>query len=340
MAANNYKGWRVPENIIIVAKECRVWDRILGRYTSVSHYQGYVVDPGNKDQLETAMRWAEWTESIGKYDYETHKYEDQIEHVGEVHEFKNEGFTLTLLESADGSSQGGKLSFWNCKIAKDDKEFIIGIASDYLLEILLHNDFKNGVCQSTLSFARCKGGVGMMNKSMPSYQQFLQDEELRTSMKKGKTKKREPGHLYSTLTGGDVHFSTFYKWYEPVYEQKGYLYGRTLIGFKRLAEPETAYWEPWYDDRYTKKSEYFERSFYLSKSIPARIDSGKVVEIDITDDELLNKHIEAIIGKVLEQNWQFSTFDNSIGLSTSKDAYELPENLREAIIKRGLKLWE
>ncbi len=338
--ATEYKGWKVPEKIIIVSKVHRVWDRKLGRYTNDEEYQGYVVDPGNKDQLETALRWAEWTENHGEYNIETHRYEEQIEHVGEIHEFVNEGFTLALLESADGSSQGGKLSFWNCKISKDDKEFIIGIASDYLLEILLHNDFKNGVCQSTLSFARCKSGVGMMNKSMPSYQQFLQDEALRNSMKKGKTKKREPGHLYSTLTGGNVYFSTFYKWYEPVYEQRGYLYGRELLGFKRLAEPEVAYWEPWYDDRFTKKSEYFERSFYLSRSIPARTDSDVIAEIDITDEEIITKHTEKLIANIVERGMHFSTFDNAIGLSINKDSYELPELLRELITKRGLKLWE
>lgn len=337
--AADYKGWRIPEEVIIVAKECRIWDSKSCAYSTDGKYQGYVVDANNKDMLESAHNWAKWTEYVQPYDKETRTYKEVIEHVGVEHRFKNEGFTLELLESADGSSQGGKLSFWNCKISKDDKEFIVGIASDYLLEILLHNDFIKGVCQSALSFARCKGGVGMMNKSMPSYQQFLKDEELRNSMKKGKTKKREPGHLYSTLTSGDVYFSTFYKWYEPVYEQRGYLYGRELIGFKRLEKPEEAYWEPWYDGR-SKKSEYFERSFYLSSSVPARTDSGAIAEIDITDEEIIAKHTKKLITNVVERGWNFSTFDNEIGLSTSKYSYELPPQLRELIIKQGLKLWE
>ena len=235
------------------------------------------------------------------------------------------------------------MSFWNCKISKDGKEFIIGIASDYLLEILLHNDFKKGVCQSTLSFARCKGGVGMMNKSMPSYQQFLKDEELRASMKKGKTKKREPGHLYSTLTGGNVYLGTFYKWYEPVYEQHHFRYGRELKGFKRLDKPEVVYWEPWYDEKYSnyrKKSEYFERSFYMTKSLPARNDGGQVVEIDITDEETITKHTDKIVNSISTDGYSFSQWDNGIGLSTRKDSYELPNSIRELIIKKGLKLWE
>lgn len=341
MSTSNYEGWRVPSSIIIVAKDSRRWDHNKGRYICDDIPQGYVVDPGNKKMLENAMGWASWTEYRGEYNKETRQYDEQIEHVGEIYEFVNEGFTLTLLDSANGSSQGGKLSFWNCKVSKDDKEFIIGIASDYLLEIMLHNDFVKGTCQSTLSFARCKGGVGMMNKEMPSYQQFLQDEQLRTSMKKGKTKKREPGHLYSTLTGGDVYFSTFYKWYEPVLKDNGYFYNKQLIGFKKLSTPVVLYWQPWHNEKLTKKSEYFERNFYLSDSTPARIDSGVVAEIDITDEEILNKQIDKVCTAVSPNGgYSLSAFVDSIGLSTSKDSYEMPEQLRKLITEKGCKVFD
>ena len=122
MATSNYVGWRVPEKVIIVAKACRHWEN--GEYTIDGTYQGYVVDAGNKEMLESARNWAKWTEYVQPYDRETRTYAAVIDHEGIEHEFDNEGFTLTLLESADGSSQGGKLSFWNCKISKGDKEFI------------------------------------------------------------------------------------------------------------------------------------------------------------------------------------------------------------------------
>ena len=253
----------------------------------------------------------------------------------------NEGFTLELLDSADGSSQGGKLSFWNCKISKDGKEFIIGINADYLLEILLHNDFKNGVCQSTLSFARCKGGVGMMNKEMPSYQVFLQDEQLRAAMKKGKTKKREPGHLYSILTGGNVYFSTFYKWYEPVYKDAFYSYGKKLIGFKKRSTPVVLHWQPYYDESLSKKSEYFTRGFYLDESNPARVDSGTVAEIDITDEEILTKQISKVCTAVsANSSYSLSAFVGCIGLGTSKDSYEMPGQLRKYLTDEGYFIWD
>lgn len=341
MTTSNYEGWRVPDKIIIVAKDSRRWDSDKCRYVCDDIPQGYIVYADNKKMLETALDWAKWTEYRGEYNKEAHRYDEQIEHEGKIHEFINDGFTLTLLDSAHGSSQGGKLSFWNCKVSKDDKEFIVGIASDYLLEILLYNDFIKGTCQSTLSFARCKGGVGMMNREMPSYQQFLQDEELRTSMKKGKTKKREPGHLYSTLTGGDVYFSTFYRWYEPVLENRGYYYDKRLVGFKKLDVPITVYWQPWYDKDRTKKSEYFDRSFYLSDSIPARTDSGIVAEIDITDEEILDKHINKVINAISPNGgYSMSAFVDSIGLSTSRDSYEMPDRLRKLIIEKGYKVFD
>lgn len=336
--ATDYKGWRVPEEVIIVSKAVRTWDSTAKRYITDGTYQGYVVDANNKDMLASAHSWAKWTEYVQPYDSETRTYKEVIEHVGTEHRFKNEGFTLELLESADGSSQGGKLSFWNCKISKDGKEFIIGIASDFLLEILLCNDFIKGKCQTTLSFARCKGGVGMTTKDMPIYQQFLADEEKRDKIKKCKTKKREMGHLYSTLTGGNVYFGKFYQWYEPIYDNPtSYYYGRKLVGFRRLAEPNILYWEPWYDSRYTKMSEYADKSLYWSQSTPARVDDGLVVELDMTLDEALNKCLNRV----------FSTFDNPVdrctnyvGVSTLDTNYVLPDYVKEYLVKNRLCVLE
>ena len=334
--SKQYEGWRVPEEIIIVAKDCSRW---VDGHRTTGELQGYIVDPNNKTMLENALGWARWTERIGSYDTKTRSYEQEIEHEGVQYKFKNEGFRLELLECANGSSQGGKLSFWNCKVSKDNREFIVGIASEYLLEIMLHNDFKNGVCQSTLSFARCKGGVGMMNKSMPSYQQFLRDEERRATVSKGKTKKRIPGHLYSTLTGGDVHFTTFYKWYTPVYCDTPYAWPpRKLLGFKKLNTPEVVYWEPLYDESLTKKSEYLKKyNVYFSKTLPARTDSGVVAEIDISDEEVLDTYIKKNLVECIDQ-YTFECFEHVIGLSLSPDTYELPDWIGQLIIDKGYKL--
>lgn len=335
----SYKGWKVPEEIIIVSKACTDWDSKNCCTVILEEMQGYVVEPGNESMLQSAHYWAKWTE-YGEYDQTTRKYAKQIEHEGIEHRFKNEGFTLELLECANSSSQGGKLSFWNCKVSKDGKSFIVGIASDYLLEILLHNVFVNGVCQTTLSFARCKGGVGMLTKSMPSYQQFLLDEEQRKAVNKGKTKKREPGHVYKTLTEGHVFFGTYYRWYEPVYDEKCfYHYNRNIIGYKRLDKPIVQYWQPWYDERFTKKSEYFNSGFYWSDKTPARADYGVVAELDMTDEEVLEKHLKNVFKEDAEK-WAASCVGLSVGVTTNKDNYVLPEYIRSWVVSRGLKIWD
>ncbi len=339
--STTYKGWKVPGDIIIVSKECSTWDYKNGGHILTGEYQGYVVDPDNEAMLQNALGWAKWTEYIGKYDTTTRRYEQQIEHEGVQHRFKNEGFVLELLESADGSSQGGKLSFWNCKISKDGKSFIVGINSDYLLEILRYNDFVKGVCQSTMSFARCKGGVGMLNEAMPSYQQFLQDEEQRAAMKKGKTKKREPGHLYKTLTEGHVFFGTYYRWYEPVYSENCfYKYARDVIGYRKLEKPIAQYWQPSYNEEYKTKSDYLNKwGLYWDDTTPARTDCGPVVELDISDEEVLERHLRSIF-KPDAEKWSASCVGLNVGVSLSKDSYTLPDEIRKWITDRGFKVWD
>ena len=333
----DYKGWKIPDNVIIVAKEQRDW--VDGRYITTNKYQGYVVDANDRKMLESAHNWACWTEHVQPYDPITRTYADTIEHKGIEFHFANEGFTLELLDSAGGSSQGGKLSFWNCKISKDGNEFIVGIASDYLLEILLYNDFIKGVCQETLSFARCKGGVGLTTKNMPIYQQFLADEEKRATVNKSKTKKREPGHLYSTLTCGYVYFGTYYRWYEPVYKEGYHYYQRDLLGFKKLAKPIAQHWQPTYNEKLTKKSEYFKNSLYWDDTTPARTDMGNVADIDMTDEEVLEKQLTRLFNEKTETHWIGSYWLN-IGVGLSKDTYEMPGWLRKFITDRGLKIWD
>jgi hypothetical protein len=118
----DYKGYKLVGKIILVGKELR---------KDEEHMQAYLVDPSNKKQLESALHWAKWVE-YGPYDRETRKYEWSIDHDGTEFEFDNTGFSLELLDCAGGSSQGGKLSFWNCLVTKDDHVFKIGINSDML----------------------------------------------------------------------------------------------------------------------------------------------------------------------------------------------------------------
>ena len=136
--ADKFQGWNLYDKIIIVEKI--IFNYIKQpdntyKYIDSGRRQGYIVDPKSKSQLESAMNWARFAHY--EYNKELGKSELITTHEGVVHEFVNEDFTIELLDSAEGSSQGGKLSFWNCKISKDDKVWEIGINADLLLKALV-----------------------------------------------------------------------------------------------------------------------------------------------------------------------------------------------------------
>lgn len=187
-----YKGIKIPQNIIIVEK-------LSNEY---SIHQGYVVDADNKDMLESAMEWAK---CYRRKENDVAGYEtiEGIQHV-----FENGKFKISLKYAANGSSQGGKLSFWNCLITcPDNQQFLIGINSEFLIEFLLNNTVVNGVCDADIFFGRISGNVGIFTKNMPSYKQFLEDESTRKLYTK-KTSDYKPGDIVGTLTTESIYLGT------------------------------------------------------------------------------------------------------------------------------------
>lgn len=66
-----------------------------------------------------------------------------------IYEVDNDNFSITIEDSADKSSQGGKLSFWTCSLTHPeiDKTLHVGISSDYLINIIKsYNILKGNVC--------------------------------------------------------------------------------------------------------------------------------------------------------------------------------------------------
>lgn len=178
-----YAGIKIPKKIIIIEK-------LSNEYPI---HQGYVVDADNKDMLESAMNWAKCPKR--KEDGAGYEYIEGIQHI-----FENGKFKVSLAKAAGGSSQGGKLSFWNCIITcPDNQQFLIGINSEFLIEFLLNNTVVNGVCDADIFLGRISGNVGIFTKNMPSYEQFLEDESTRKLYAK-KTSNYKPGDIVSTLT--------------------------------------------------------------------------------------------------------------------------------------------
>lgn len=135
----DFKNVKITDEITVVEK-------INYRYDGTKYFkdisQGYIVDPNNKQMLKSALFWAE------SYIRKTNKedgsfiYDEKGSYVTEktegiIHRYTNGTFKLEILDAAGESSQGGKLSFWNCLITTpDNKVFKVVINATLLLEVI------------------------------------------------------------------------------------------------------------------------------------------------------------------------------------------------------------
>lgn len=209
-----YCGWNLFDKVSIITKE--------NTYRGIT--QGYVVDSNNKKSLQSAIKWGQETKC--KFDANGDVLLDEKGHTvyeitdPEIVETDNEGFKVSLYDCAGASSQGGKLSFWNCKIEKDGREYIVGISTDLLLDLLKQSTFVNGTCTEEVIFARNDGGLGLLTKTMPEYKQAITDMQLRKELKQKKTLKWQVGYEYSTLCKTDIYLGAVY---EPIIIDSGIL---------------------------------------------------------------------------------------------------------------------
>lgn len=343
--SKDYKGWSLFDKVLIVAKKDVVYDHAIGKSTPTGDYIGYVVDPTNTKMRENALAWAKT--SIWEYD-ENKKFTGRYTTVeGEEFLYDNQGFTLELKDSAGASSQGGKLSFWNCWItASDGKKFRIGIAADLLLDVLKSSTFINGVCQTPLCFARQKNGVGMLHESMQSYQEALGDMKKKEIVKTKKTSKHIIGHVYSTLCENNMFAGEVWQWYEPVYKTvDGWMSSyRQLSGYRRLAEPIRLLWFPtvynFEAGKQYKMSKLGMSTWELKDKLPARVDSGYCLDTDITVAEVIEscwrKEVVENYNERIAKGKSWTCYDYyPIGYGADKDSYELPEELRKILIASG-----
>lgn len=352
--ADGYTGWKLFDKITIVARAITYWDNKAYCWKETGESQGFIVDSTNKKQLDTARKWG----AVTHYNYEN--VDGKLQCTGsyditpEEYTYDNKDFTLELSESAEGSSQGGKLSFWNCWItASDGKRFLIGIAADLLLDVLKSTTVINGVVQEKLMFARCKGGVGMLCETMDSYKDALKDESARKNKSKGKTSKHKIGYVYETLTQKNLYAGDVYRWYEPVYEikpQKYYPYrdAEQLTGFKKLAKPVRLMWFPTY---YENESidwhvEHF-GSYELETKLPARKEGIKIDQLpDLQKciDKIEKNYEDAYKERVdvKQRGLSMATYIDTrdIGLSVNSEEYTLPSCILSYIKLLGYNIEE
>lgn len=347
---DGYTGWKLFDKVTIVAKKMLAYDYKTGETTDTGNVQGYLVDPTNKKQLEAARNWGTTYKSIYEEVDGKRQFVDKEIIEPDEYTYDNDGFTLELHNSAEGSSQGGRLSFWNCWItAPDGHRFLIGIAADLLLDVLKSSTIINGIVQDKLMFARCNGGVGMLSKSMDSYKNAVNDMAIKKKMSSGKTKKVIPGHIYETTTEQNIYVGKMYQWYEEVRDKRQvdywHRYGK-LIGFKRLEKPREFIFYPSYSEGKDKLSDYSAWTWQCRNSAPARRDSGKTIEMDMSMDEVVKMFEENNIHRY-HRDWStgkgyaMNIATDCVGLSASDDpSYTLPEEVRKVLKDYGLVVYE
>lgn len=302
----DYKGYKLLDKIILVCRDTPEREDSHGHNSRADCYQAYLVDPSSTNQLEFARRWATWTEYGPSYKNNDGKWvrDYEIAHAPVEFEFENNGFILELLDCAGGSSQGGKLSFWNCLVKKDSKTFKIGINSDMLLDLLKNAVFDKGVCQSSLIFITQNGKVGMTAEGSDTYKQCIADRELKQTLKSGMVSKFSFGDTLMTTTLEEVYLGTLTKYYtfDPGRNVSRYtrdydLRDCTLI---KLAKPIKYHIFDTITVGQTKLSNFIDRykaSQYsypdFKKSCPKRAITGKI-NLDITQEEFYKQLTDKI----------------------------------------------
>lgn len=217
-----YNNWKLMDKIDVAV-----------RTGPTSSFTGYIVEHGDKDAIEKAKDWArsrEWDQEKREY---TATYEP------DVHTFANNGFTAKILNSAGGSSQGGRLSFWACEVEKDGVKFTIGVNDAILADLIKNSDISNGVVKQKVMFARKGGQPGLIHEGMDAYADATADMKHKANMKKAKkTSKWETGGVYSSITQTDVCIGDVWDTMEEYKETTTGWYGRTFTKLRKTDSPK------------------------------------------------------------------------------------------------------
>lgn len=289
-----YNGYKLLDKISLVCREPS---------KNEEYYQAYLVDPSNKKQLEAAKRWAHWVE-YGPYDSQKKEYEYKFEHNPVTFYFDNTKFQFELHNCAGGSSQGGKLSFWNCLIKKDDKTFMIGINSDMLLDVLKEGTFVKGICQESVCFATKTSRCGVVVEGKETWQLAKGDMNLKSSIANSLTTKYKSGDNVITTVNNDVFIAKLYRYYTFEDSASRYYFNHRGDRYEtctltKLKKPQPVYI---FSDRHltvgedkhiaTKLSEFLDTEkhwrFNLTKTAPRRAIGEEPVTVDISEEEIAN----------------------------------------------------
>ena len=317
------KEWNLYTDLILVCKRVE---------NKNNYYKAYVVNPKNKKQLETAREWAR-----GYRDNEVIEFN-----------FENSDFQMEILSSANGSSQGGKLSFWTCLFKKDNNKFEIGINADLLEKLIQYTTIINGQVQETVCFCRYSGQVGVLTDNMPQYleaKSLIKKKENLASSKK--TSKYKKGKIYETLTLSTLCLGEVEKKYEvkPIFQEIDGQYIKAKPVIVKLDKPkvyklcvdynkfsnynsmkkdfETLKIENQWDN---KNPDYYPLADLTDKN-PARIEKDSDLVLDDSLSDLIEYINECI--KYLEKKMYEKTYNKSYWYNLYLNAICISNNIPE-----------
>lgn len=287
-----YNYWKMMDKVgvAVCSKKPEIWH-------GKEQFDGYIFEADDEKARKTAEDWA--TRYDNRYDYD----KETIVHAPNVHIFDNSGFTVTILDSAGGSSQGGRLSFWKCKVEKDGVEFIVGVNDAILADLIRNSDMENGKVKQGLMFVRKGGQPGFIHDGMDAYAEAVKDKNHKEAMKSAKkTTKWEIGGVYATITQSDICLGEVWDTMETVQEtvNEGYWSQRTVEKLVKRKEPVKV--KLWMSARDSTNNEnmteflkyHLDNEWYWIRTgkPPSRAKSG---QLDVTDEDL--KLIDEILSK-------------------------------------------
>lgn len=184
---------KIPEYITFIEKN-----------SSLNIKQAFVADSDDSNRLNTGRNWAKFR-SINKNEKNYNEYT-----------YKNEDLKLTIYESPQYSSNGGKLSFCNCIItAHDGKQFSVGINTDYLFDLFKECTIEKGTIKEKLMFAFDKNRTFMVFKDSQIYNNIINECLISKNYNNlPKTTKRKFGYIYSSKTKSAIYLGSYYSQYK------------------------------------------------------------------------------------------------------------------------------
>ena len=284
MISTKYASKKITKRVILVEK--------IG-YDQESIHQAYIVCDGDKKSLENAISWGET--NIYDYTSKSYKHLDAV-----VHNYDNGEFILTLKNCADVSCSGGKLSFWNCIITTpDNKDFLIGISAEVLLDLLLNNTFINGKCSKKVYLGRIGGQQAALTDNMQLFKDTVNEEKEQKEITRSLTRDYQPGDIVKTKTVEEVYlgevklsFIPDWDWLKNCYTSSGEV--RLLV----YGKPTTRYiYAENYIDESQKDYIYFSVEGKATK--PKRAVAGKH---DYSVERLKSEGLKNILVKRLDEN--------------------------------------